>query len=157
MVGEISNFNNHYRTGHMYFTLKDENSAIKAVMFKSNAQRLRFMPEDGMSVIVRGRVSLFEAAGAYQIYIDDMQPDGVGALTLQLEQVKRKLRGVYSTLLTKRACRHSPKKSELLPLRQVRRFKILKIYFQGVFRVPRRFYIRYPFKAKTQKISLLRR
>lgn len=91
MVGEISNFNNHYRTGHMYFTLKDENSAIKAVMFKSNAQRLRFMPEDGMSVIVRGRVSLFEAAGAYQIYIDDMQPDGVGALTLQFEQLKRKL------------------------------------------------------------------
>ena len=91
MVGEISNFNNHYRTGHMYFTLKDENSAIKAVMFKSNAQRLRFMPEDGMSVIVRGRVSLFEAAGAYQIYIDDMQPDGVGALALQFEQLKRKL------------------------------------------------------------------
>lgn len=91
MVGEISNFNNNYRTGHMYFTLKDENSAIKAVMFKSNAQRLRFMPEDGMSVIVRGRVSLFEAAGAYQIYIDDMQPDGVGALTLQFEQLKRKL------------------------------------------------------------------
>lgn len=91
MVGEISNFNNHYRTGHMYFTLKDENSAIKAVMFKSNAQRLRFMPEDGMSVIVRGRVSLFEATGAYQIYIDDMQPDGVGALTLQFEQLKRKL------------------------------------------------------------------
>lgn len=91
MVGEISNFNNHYRTGHMYFTLKDENSAIKAVMFKSNTQRLRFMPEDGMSVIVRGRVSLFEAAGAYQIYIDDMQPDGVGALALQFEQLKRKL------------------------------------------------------------------
>jgi len=91
MVGEISNFTNHYRTGHMYFTLKDDKSAIKAVMFKSNAQRLRFMPEDGMSVIVRGRVSLFEAAGNYQIYIDDMQPDGVGALTLQFEQLKRRL------------------------------------------------------------------
>ncbi len=91
MVGEISNFTNHYRTGHMYFTLKDDKSAIKAVMFKSNAQRLRFMPEDGMSVIVRGRVSLYEAAGNYQIYIDDMQPDGVGALTLQFEQLKRRL------------------------------------------------------------------
>ncbi len=91
MVGEISNFTNHYRTGHMYFTLKDDKSAIKAVMFKSNAQRLRFMPEDGMSVIVRGRVSLYEAAGNYQMYIDDMQPDGVGALTLQFEQLKRRL------------------------------------------------------------------
>lgn len=91
MVGEISNFTNHYRTGHMYFTLKDDKSAIKAVMFKSNAQRLRFMPEDGMSVIVRGRVSLYEAAGNYQIYIDDMQPDGVGALTLQFEQLKQRL------------------------------------------------------------------
>lgn len=91
MVGEISNFTNIYRTGHMYFTLKDDKSAIKAVMFKSNAQRLRFMPEDGMSVIVRGRVSLYEAAGNYQIYIDDMQPDGVGALTLHFEQLKRRL------------------------------------------------------------------
>ena len=91
MVGEISNFTNHYRTGHMYFTLKDDKCAVKAVMFKTNAQRLRFMPEDGMSVIVRGRVSLFEAAGNYQIYIDDMQPDGVGALTLEFEQLKRRL------------------------------------------------------------------
>ena len=59
VVGEISNFTNHYRTGHFYFTLKDENSAIKAVMFRSSAQRLKFMPENGMRVILRGRVSVF--------------------------------------------------------------------------------------------------
>ncbi len=91
VVGEISNFTNHYRTGHYYMTLKDENAAIKAVMFRSANQRLRFMPESGMSVIVRGRVSVFERDGQYQLYIDDMQPDGVGALSLAFEQLKNKL------------------------------------------------------------------
>ncbi len=91
MIGEISNFTNHYRTGHLYFTLKDKNSCIRAVMFKSNAERLRFNVEDGMSVIVRGRVSLFEAQGSYQFYVDDMQPDGIGALTLEFEQIKKRL------------------------------------------------------------------
>lgn len=90
LVGEISNFTNH-RSGHMYFTLKDENCAVKAVMFKGNAMRLRFMPQDGMSIIARGRISVFEAAGQYQFYVDDMQPDGVGALTMQFEQLKEKL------------------------------------------------------------------
>ncbi len=91
VVGEISNFTNHYRTGHYYLTIKDENCAIKAVMFRSANQRLRFMPENGMSVIVRGRISVFERDGQYQLYIDDMQPDGAGALNLAFEQLKAKL------------------------------------------------------------------
>lgn len=91
LSGEISNFTNHYRTGHFYFTLKDDVSMVKAVMFRSNASRIKFMPEDGMKVILRGRVSVYEAAGQYQIYVDDMQPDGIGALNLAFEQLKEKL------------------------------------------------------------------
>lgn len=91
VVGEISNFTNHYRTGHYYMTVKDQNSAIKAVMFRTANQRLRFMPENGMSVIIRGRVSVFERDGQYQLYIEDMQPDGLGALNLAFEQLKNKL------------------------------------------------------------------
>lgn len=89
--GEISNFTNHYRTGHYYMTVKDEYSSIKAVMFKSANQRLRFMPENSMSVIIKGRVSVFERDGQYQLYIDDMQPDGAGALSVAFEQLKAKL------------------------------------------------------------------
>ncbi len=91
VAGEISNFTNHYRTGHFYFTLKDKESSIKAVMFRGNAQRLRFMPENGMSVIIRGRISVFERDGQYQLYADDMQPDGIGALNIAFEQLKSKL------------------------------------------------------------------
>lgn len=91
VVGEISNFTNHYRTGHYYMTLKDESSCIKAVMFRSANQRLRFLPENGMGVIVRGRVSLYDRDGQYQLYIEDMQPDGIGALNLAFEQLKNKL------------------------------------------------------------------
>ncbi|MEG1621598.1 MAG: exodeoxyribonuclease VII large subunit [Oscillospiraceae bacterium] len=89
--GEISNFVNHYRSGHMYFSLKDDKASIKAVMFASNASLLKFLPEDGLSVIVRANVSLYEKDGAYQAYVLDMQPDGLGSLNLAYEQLKDKL------------------------------------------------------------------
>lgn len=90
VVGEISNFTNH-RSGHFYMTIKDETAAVRAVMFSSSNRHLRFMPENGMNVIIRGRVSVFERDGQYQLYIDDMQTDGLGALNAAYEQLKKKL------------------------------------------------------------------
>lgn len=89
--GEVSNFTNHYKSGHLYLSLKDDGGAIKAVMFSSAASRLRFAVSDGMQVIARGRVSLYEKTGSYQFYIEEMQPDGLGALNLAYEQLKEKL------------------------------------------------------------------
>lgn len=89
--GEISNFTNHYRTGHFYFTLKDDKGAMKAVMFRQSASRLKFMPENGMKVLIRGSVGVFERDGVYQIYCDDMIPEGLGELTIAFEQLKAKL------------------------------------------------------------------
>ncbi len=88
--GEISNFKNHY-TGHMYFTLKDDQSLIKCIMFKTYAQKLDFMPKDGMKVFVFGGVSVFERDGVYQVYVKAMHEDGVGALYKKYEELKQKL------------------------------------------------------------------
>ena len=91
VVGEISNFTDHYQSGHFYFSLKDKNCTVKAVMFASYARRLRFRPENGMRVLVKARVSVYEPSGQYQLYVQDMQPDGLGALNLAFEQLKNRL------------------------------------------------------------------
>ena len=90
LKGEISNFKHHTR-GHMYFTLKDEFSRINAVMFASSANGLSFEPEDGMKVLVEGRITVYEASGNYQIYVTDMQVDGLGSLYIEFEKLKKKL------------------------------------------------------------------
>ena len=88
--GEISNFTAH-RSGHFYFSLKDDGSVISAVMFRGNNARLKFMPENGMRVVATGRLSVFERDGKYQFYADDLAPDGVGALYVAYEKLKKKL------------------------------------------------------------------
>lgn len=98
VTGEISNFTNHYKTGHFYFSLKDEGAQIKAVMFRGSASKLKFAPENGMKVIATGRVSVFPRDGQYQLYVESMEPDGVGALYVAFEQLKRRLEaeGLFS-------------------------------------------------------------
>lgn len=90
LKGEISNFKHHSR-GHMYLTIKDEHSRIQAVMFAGNNRHLKFIPENGMNVFIRGNISVYEANGQYQLYINEMEPDGLGALYLAYEQLKEKL------------------------------------------------------------------
>lgn len=101
--GEISNFKHHY-TGHMYFTIKDENSILKCVMFKTQANQLKFAPQNGNKVIVSGYISVFERDGQYQLYASDMQPDGLGALHLAFEQLKNKLQeeGLFDAAIKKK-------------------------------------------------------
>lgn len=101
--GEISNFKHHY-TGHMYFTIKDENSVLKCVMFKSQASLLKFVPQNGNKVIVSGYVSVFERDGQYQLYASDMQPDGLGSLHLAFEQLKARLQeeGLFDAAIKKK-------------------------------------------------------
>ncbi len=101
--GEISNFKNH-SSGHMYFTIKDETSILRCVMFRTYCSSLRFLPSNGMKVIIRGSVSIFERDGQYQLYCEEMQPDGLGALYAAFEQLKEKLRaeGLFDPGIKKR-------------------------------------------------------
>ena len=103
LKGEISNFKNHTR-GHLYFTIKDENTRINAVMFSTNASKLKFMPQDGMKVLITGKVSVYEATGGYQIYVTDMVEDGIGNLYIAFEQLKKKLEleGLFDPLKKKK-------------------------------------------------------
>ena len=97
--GEIANFVQNARSGHCYFTLRDEACSVKAVMFRSDASRLAFRPEEGMRVVVRCRATLYERDGAFQLYVNEMFPDGIGAAQLALEQLKTKLEkeGLFDT------------------------------------------------------------
>lgn len=99
VTGELSNFKNHYASGHWYFTLKDEDAAIRCVMFRAMANGVRFDPRDGDTVVLRGRVSLYEKDGQYQFYAEQMFPVGAGALALQFERIKEKLNaeGLFDT------------------------------------------------------------
>lgn len=89
--GEISGFKLYQQSGHMYFTLKDEESAVSAVMFKSRTRALKFMPENGMEVLARGSISVFNRQGKYQLYVDELQLFGAGSLSLYLQQLKERL------------------------------------------------------------------
>lgn len=91
LSGEISNLTDHYRSGHIYLSLKDEKSTIKCVMFAGHASKLKFALQNGMKVIAAGRVSIYEATGQYQFYVEQIQPDGIGAFTVAYEALKRKL------------------------------------------------------------------
>lgn len=109
--GEISNFVCHYKSGHMYFTIKDSESALKAVMFAQAASRLKFVPEDGMSIVAAGNIVVYERDGVYQINVTDIIPEGKGKETAALEQLKRKLakEGIFDTA-HKRPLPDMPKK-----------------------------------------------
>lgn len=142
--GEISNFTANARSGHLYMSLKDGNASIKAVMFAGNASKIKFRIENGMSVIARGRVSLYERDGAFQMYIDDMQPEGIGSLAIAFEQLKEKLskEGIFDSakkkpipLFPKRiGVISSPNGAAVQDVINVisRRFPVAEIVFAGV-------------------------
>lgn len=111
LKGEISNFTNHIKTGHFYFTLKDSESSIKAIMFKGNAQKIKFDISNGMKVNVTGSVQIFKRDGTYQIYCNTLEPDGIGGLYLAFEQLKEKLskKGLFDQS-KKKPIPHYPKK-----------------------------------------------
>lgn len=142
--GEISNLSVHAKTGHMYFSLKDENAALKAVMFSSAASYLNFHPENGMKVLALGRVGVFERDGVYQLYVNKMQPDGAGALAVAFEQLKKKLasEGLFDESRKKQLPRFprtigvitSPTGAAVRDIFSVikRRFPVCTVVFKGV-------------------------
>lgn len=156
--GEISNFTDHYRSGHLYFSLKDEKSVLKAVMFSSAARRLRFCPKEGMRVIVRGRVAVYEPGGQYQFYVEEMQPDGVGALSLAFEQLKEKLaaEGLFAEE-HKRPIPPFPARIGVITSPTVRRCRIFATYSRGAGLRRRSCFARCLCRARTQRRSLRRR
>ncbi len=91
IIGEISNYKHYYQSGHMYFTLKDDKSQLKCVMFSFDNQKLKFRPDNGMKVICFGQIDVYERDGVYQLYVRDMHPEGIGSLTLRYEELKAKL------------------------------------------------------------------
>ena len=107
--GEIANFVQNARSGHCYFSLRDEACSVKAVMFRTDARRLAFRPEEGMRVVVRCRATLYERDGAFQVYVNEMFPDGLGAAQLALEQLKARLEkeGLFDPAIKSR-CPHTP-------------------------------------------------
>jgi len=111
VIGEISNLKSHYGSGHMYFTLKDNDAAVSCVMFRSFAAKIKFAPAEGMAVVIRGRVSLYEKDGRYQFYAEEMMAAGIGDITLKFEQTKAKLEaeGLFDAD-SKRALPRFPKK-----------------------------------------------
>ncbi|MEG2295146.1 MAG: exodeoxyribonuclease VII large subunit, partial [Oscillospiraceae bacterium] len=97
--GEITNFTKHTKSGHCYFCLKDERASVRAVMFQSHSKNLRFLPENGLQVIVQCSIGVYEKEGSYQLYVYDLQPDGIGSMNLAYEQKKEKLEkeGLFSS------------------------------------------------------------
>lgn len=106
--GELSNFKNHRASGHWYFTLKDESSSLKGVMFKSRSERVRFVPTDGLKVMIRGNIRMYEREGTIQLYAEEMEPSGLGQLYLAFEQLKLKLagEGLFDPVLKKEIPRY---------------------------------------------------
>ncbi len=142
--GEISNFTAHYRSGHYYMSIKDDKSVIKAVMFRNQNMRLKFMPENGMKVLVKARLGVYERDGVYQLYIDDIQPQGAGALSVAYEQLKNKLQanGLFDEERKKPIPKYprkigvitSPTGAAVRDIRDIlsRRYPVAEIVFCGV-------------------------
>lgn len=142
--GEISNFTAHYRSGHYYMSIKDDKSVIKAVMFRNQNMRLKFMPENGMKVLVKARLGVYERDGVYQLYIDDIQPQGAGALSVAYEQLKNKLqaKGLFDEERKKPIPKYprkigvitSPTGAAVRDIRDIlsRRYPVAEIVFCGV-------------------------
>ena len=111
VCGEISGFTRHYKSGHLYFTLKDENASIKTVMFRSQAQLLNFEPQNGMLVLVYGRATIYERDGAFQLYADYMKPFGAGAAQMAFDALYKKLEAAARRTEVYRRCHEQDRRS----------------------------------------------